>query len=170
MSVSSFLVKEKKLLPLSATSRRFFICARSHEREMTACAFRSSRLEVALISLLMTLSRYFSTGNSLMATILSDSTTKRSVPRKVWVSLRSQWKLTPMVTSLSENEASALCGWKVSWLYWLPFQSTPPSENSTSCSPSHHFALGKIRFVEREMNLLRTHDAHRYVGLLTFII
>lgn len=80
-----------------------FICARSHEREMTACAFRSSRLEVALISLLMTLSRYFSTGNSLIATILSDSTTKRSVPRKVWVSLRSQWKLTPMVTSLSET-------------------------------------------------------------------
>ena len=34
----------------------------------------------------------------------------------------------------------------------------------------HLFALGKIRFVEREMNLLRTHDAHHYVGLLTIII
>ena len=117
ISMSSFLTNEKKLLPLAATSRRFFICAKSQEREMTACAFSSSRLEVALISLEITLSKYFSTGNSLMAHILSASTTKRSVPRKVCVSLRSQWKLTPMVTSLSENEASALCGWKVNLLY-----------------------------------------------------
>ena len=40
-----------------------------------------------------------------------------------------------MVTSLSEKEASALCGWKVSELYWLPFHRMPPSENATSCSP-----------------------------------
>ena len=38
---------------------------------MTACAFSNSRLEVALISLEITLSKYFSTGNSLMAHILS---------------------------------------------------------------------------------------------------
>ena len=73
---------------------------------MTAWAFRNSNDEVADISLEITLVRYFSTGNSLMATILSASTTKWSVPSKTCVSLRSQWKFTPMVTSWSENEAS----------------------------------------------------------------
>ena len=92
-------MNEKKLLEPSLSLRRFSICASSQLREMTEWALSSSRLEVALISLEMTLSRYFSTGRSLMAQILSASTTRRSVPRKVCVSLRSQWKLTPMVTS-----------------------------------------------------------------------
>ena len=43
-------------------------------------------LDVALISLDMTLSRYDSTGNSLIAHTQSESTTRRSVPRKVCVS------------------------------------------------------------------------------------
>ena len=133
--MSSFFMNEKKLLPACATSFLFFICANSHERDITAWAFSSSMLDVALISLEMTLSRYFSTGRLFIAHILSASTTSRSSPRKVCVSFRSQWKLIPMVTSKSENDALSVFGKKQSSLYWLPFHRIPPSENSTICFP-----------------------------------
>ena len=35
---------------------------------------------------------------------------------------------------------------------------------------NHDFSLGEIRFVEYEMNLLRTHDSNSYFRLLTIII
>ena len=34
----------------------------------------------------------------------------------------------------------------------------------------NQFALGKVRLVEREVNLLTAHDAHRDIRLLTVII
>ena len=135
MISSSFFVNEKKLFSPFSCRRRFSICASSQEREITACAFKNSGDDVADISLEMTLVRYFSTGSSLMATILSASTTRRSVPSNVCVSLRSQWKLTPIVTSLTEKEASSACGVNVSSRYKVPRQRMPPSENSTVCSP-----------------------------------
>ena len=70
-----------------------------------------------------------------MAHILSASTTRFSSPWKVCVSLRSQWKFTPMVTSKSENDALSVFGEKQSSRYWLPFHNIPPSENSTTCLP-----------------------------------
>ena len=81
-------MNEKKPLPPAPVCClwRCSICASSQLREMTACALSSSRLDVALISLEMTLSRYDSTGSSLMAQTRSESTTRRSVPRKVCVS------------------------------------------------------------------------------------
>ena len=131
----SLLVNEKKLSPPLSCCLRFSICASNHERDITAWALRNSRLDVELISLEITLVRYFSTGNSLIATILSASTTMRRVPSKVWVSLRSQWKFTPMVTSLSENEASSACGVNVRLRYWVPRHNMPPSLNSTTWLP-----------------------------------
>ena len=57
MSSSSFFVNEKKLSPPVLMRRRFSICARSHERLMTAWALSSSGDDVADISLEMTLVR-----------------------------------------------------------------------------------------------------------------
>ena len=34
----------------------------------------------------------------------------------------------------------------------------------------NHLALGKVRLVEREVNLLTAHDAHRDIRLFTIII
>ena len=111
------------------------VAANSQEREMTAWALRNSGDAVADISLEMTLVRYRSTGSSLMATILSASTTMFSVPSNSSVRFRSQWKCTPMVTSSIQKEASSVWGRKVRCRYCVPRQRMPPSENSTVWLP-----------------------------------
>ena len=80
----------------------------SQLREMTAWAFSSSKEAVALISDEITLVRYSSMEITLMAVSCSPSMIIFNSPLNFWTSLRSQWKLIPMVTSFSSKKA---CPW-----------------------------------------------------------
>lgn len=108
----------------------------THDREMTACAMSNGRFDVALISDEMTLSKYCSTGNRLMAHILPPSASDHSVPWKVCRSLRSQWKLTPIVTSSNENDADAATGLNISSVKAMPSQCMSPWAIVASWAPS----------------------------------
>ena len=49
----------------------------------------------------------------LIAHILSESIINFKAPSKVCSSFLSQWKLMPIETFFSVNEALEVCGWKV---------------------------------------------------------
>ena len=60
---------------------------------------------------------------TLMAVSCSPSMMIFNSPLNFWTSLRSQWKLIPMVTSFSSKKAGAPCwGVKDNSLYYFPCQ------------------------------------------------
>ena len=101
---------------------------------MTACAFKRLKEAVALISDEITLVRYSSMEITLIAVSLSSSTIIFRLPLNLCVSLRSQWKLMPMVTSFSSKKVSVSCmGENDNSLYAFLFEKQPFVSLMPSC-------------------------------------
>ena len=98
----------------------------SQLREMTACAFRSSRGHVALISEEITLATYSSSGTSLTTVSPEGRRRMRRAPRKTCLSFRSQWKPMPIVTSSrAKAEETGSAGVRVV----SDFEAAPPGRD-----------------------------------------